>query len=744
MNNENIIYKIIDGHGEHRRLSRRFLLFGIFIFVTVATFSFMVTRSMKITHAADLSQFKAGNIISDEVMRNYTSMTEQEIQAFLHSKNSCNKSIHGMQNFQKINPEKMNGVEYNYQYRYGSKTFYYHVVNDKFVCLADEKFDGETAAHIIYETAKDYKINPQVLMVLIEKEQGLISDTWPNVNFQYRSATGYGCPDTAACDAKFYGLKNQIRKAAELFNSVLSGGWTNYPLGWNNIRYSPDPSCGSSKVFVENLATSALYRYTPYQPNAGAINAYTGTAACGAYGNRNFYIFFNNWFGSTQKSKYTYAQNYYNSNKTKTGILTGETICLNQENQPTDSKNDGDYSCYQDFEKGTLFWNTSVISQVKTEKNAVFYDRADAIEYKKLTVVKQKDPIYQTWIKERKNFGQIIGEATAFTKDQNFRILKTEKSVIFGNDKIGYHQIKTKAFELYQNNYQTLGQITSGLEKNSATKAEWYTFKNGYIVGNDQKGWFVSTGKIREVWASHGYEFGSLGFGLGEIIEDEALGLTYQKYENGIIAGDAKNGYSIVNKQLFELRQKYASALGAPTAVLARNDLTKIEWYTFKNGYIVGNDQKGWYISIGKSREVWARKGFESGPLGFPTSDFQKNSQTGIEWQNYENGVIVGNDQKGWYISIGKSREVWARKGFESGPLGFPTSDFQKNSQTGIEWQNYENGVIVGNDQKGWYESRGNIRLKWQQSGFENGRYGFPKSDIENGHQLYEGGYINQ
>ena len=145
-----------------------------------------------------------------------------------------------------------------------------------------------------------------------------------------------------------------------------------------------------------------------------------------------------------------------------------------------------------------------------------------------------------------------------------------------------------------------------------------------------------------------------------------------------------------MNKQLFELRQKYANVLGAPVASLARNDLTKIEWYTFKNGSIVGNDQKGWYISIGKSREVWARKGFEGGPLGFPTSDFQKNSQTGIEWQNYENGVIVGNDQKGWY------------------------------------------------------ESRGNIRLKWQQSGFESGRYGFPKSDIENGHQLYEGGYISQ
>ena len=181
-----------------------------------------------------------------------------------------------------------------------------------------------------------------------------------------------------------------------------------------------------------------------------------------------------------------------------------------------------------------------------------------------------------------------------------------------------------------------------------------------------------------------------MGFGTSEIISDKTLGLTYQKYENGVIAGNDENGYAVMNKSLFETRQKYATKLGVQIKGLARNNFTGIEWYEFKNG------------------------------------------------------VIVGNDQKGWFISIGKSREVWMRKGFESGPLGFPTSDFNRNSQTGIEWQNYENGVIVGNDQKGWFESRGSIRQKWQNSGFESGRYGFPKSDIEYGHQLYEGGYINQ
>ena len=112
-----------------------------------------------------------------------------------------------------------------------------------------------------------------------------------------------------------------------------------------------------------------------------------------------------------------------------------------------------------------------------------------------------------------------------------------------------------------------------------------------------------------------------------------------------------------------------------------------------------------------------------------------------MEWYTYEKGLIVGNNTKGWHVSVGKSRDVWARTGFEWG-LGFPTGDLEKNNATGMEWQNYERGVIVGNDRKGWFESRGRIREIWRQSGFESGRYGFPTSDINGRCQRYEGGTI--
>jgi hypothetical protein len=258
------------------------------VFFAVFLFTFLKqTFSDKDTvEAANLANFDPGYIISDYQMGNYNSLTEVEIQAFLTAKNPCG-------NTNQANYELL-------KERYPSISW--HFENGHFICLSQELFgdgevigEGETAAHIIWQAAQDYQINPQVIIVLLQKEQGLITDDFPNSR-QYRSATGYGCPDTAACSTKYYGFKNQVRNAAAMFRTVLNGGWTNYPLGNNYIQYNPNADCGGSIVNVRNLATSALYRYTPYQPNEGALAAGYGTAYCGSYGNRNFYHYFEDWF----------------------------------------------------------------------------------------------------------------------------------------------------------------------------------------------------------------------------------------------------------------------------------------------------------------------------------------------------------------------------------------------------------------------------------------------------------------
>ena len=278
-----------------RRINIRRRIF-VCVVIFFAVFSFVFLRKFGIgdvdVEAANLANFDPGYIMSDYQMSNYKSMTEEEIQSWLTSKNSCSNT------------------DYDLYLRLSASTNMakWHFEDGHFVCLSEELFgdgevigSGETAAHIIWEAAQDFQINPQVLIVLLQKENSLITDTIPN-SFDYRTAAGYGCPDTAACSSKYYGFKNQVRNAAALFHEVLSGGWTNYPLGENYVRFSPHCDSGTV-VNIRSLATSALYRYTPYQPNAAALAVGYATVpgssyeTCAAYGNRNFYSFFEDWFG---------------------------------------------------------------------------------------------------------------------------------------------------------------------------------------------------------------------------------------------------------------------------------------------------------------------------------------------------------------------------------------------------------------------------------------------------------------
>lgn len=246
--------------------------------------------------AAPITGFNAGLIIDDSVFTNRNSMSLNQIQAFLESK---------------VPHCDTDGTQQS-EFGGGTRAQYGTSKNNPppFVCLKNYVEGGKGSAQIIYDTAQEFTINPQVLIVLLQKEQGLVTDTWP-LNVQYRSATGYGCPDTAACDSQYFGLTNQLRWAARMFRAILNNSptwYTAYVLGNNYIRWSPNSACGGSTVNIQNRSTQAMYNYTPYQPNQAALNAGMGTGdSCSAYGNRNFYAYFTSWFGSTTGPDYAAA-----------------------------------------------------------------------------------------------------------------------------------------------------------------------------------------------------------------------------------------------------------------------------------------------------------------------------------------------------------------------------------------------------------------------------------------------------
>ncbi|WP_174776383.1 hypothetical protein [Cryobacterium sp. TMT1-66-1] len=232
--------------------------------------------------ALDGSGFNAGNIISDGVFYDQGSMSESQIQVFLNAQvPMCRSGYTCLKNYSEVTTS--------------------HPADSR--CGAYQG-GGQSSAAIIYAVSQACGINPQVLLVLLEKEQGLVTDSWPT-DRQYRSATGYGCPDTADCDAAYYGFYNQVYNAAHQYKNYQANpnNWSYRAGRANTIQWHPNAACGTSSVYIENQATAALYIYTPYRPNAAALsNLYGLGDSCSSYGNRNFWRIFTSWFGSTQAS----------------------------------------------------------------------------------------------------------------------------------------------------------------------------------------------------------------------------------------------------------------------------------------------------------------------------------------------------------------------------------------------------------------------------------------------------------
>lgn len=266
------------------RIQKR--IFGFLAGILLIAIAFALTQPAK--QADALSGFNPANIIDDGVFTSKNSLSTPQIQAFLNGKvSSCDTN--GTLPAAEFGRSDLTHAQYAASRGWSAPPY---------TCLKDYVETGKSSAQIIYDAAQEFSINPQILIVLLQKEQSLVTDTWP-LSSQYRTATGYGCPDTAPCDSQYFGLTNQIRWAARMFRAIIDDSptwYTPYELGNNYIQYSPDSNCGGSVVNIQNRATQALYNYTPYQPNQAALDAGWGTAPCGAYGNRNFYLYFTSWF----------------------------------------------------------------------------------------------------------------------------------------------------------------------------------------------------------------------------------------------------------------------------------------------------------------------------------------------------------------------------------------------------------------------------------------------------------------
>jgi stage II sporulation protein D len=177
----------------------------------------------------------------------------------------------------------------------------------------------------------------------------------------------------------------------------------------------------------------------------------------------------------------------------------------------------------------------------------------------------------------------------------------------------------------------------------------------------------------------------------------------------------------------------YWRSLGGDTSVLGRPTsdifaLPQLEgtYQLFQNGSLYWSPRSGVHAVRGAIRDAWGRLGWENSALSFPTSDEGPLGRGGAG-QQFLGGSLYFSPATGAHEVRGAIRDRWTTSGWESGFLGYPRTD--EIRLAGGAYEAFEGGAVYWSPASGAHSIRGAIRDAWARQGWETGRLGYPTSD---------------
>lgn len=630
--------------------------------------------------AADARTFTAGNIVSDANFYNSNSMTASEVQAFLDAKGT-NCRTNCLKSFSMVTTAKVAQANRCAGYAGGLT---------------------QTAAQIIDGVARSCGISQKALLVMLQKEQGLITINNPS-EYRYRAAMGQGCPDTAPCDAQYYGFFNQVYGAArqfKIYKELASSYW--YRAGQvNSILYNPNSACGRASVYIENQATAGLYIYTPYTPNASALNAQWGEGdGCGSYGNRNFYMYWSEWFGDPRvagpQADIPYVWATYPSlgaarEKITCGLAGG--------------------ACRQIFENGAIYWTPAY--GAKKVDGGIW-------------------GLYQATGAHAGYLGYPIETAVWSDANGGGWIQRFDNGGAYWSNLGGGRLVSSAIYREFQRANGPSGDLgwpvgdqRCGLVRGGCTQA----FKSGDVYWTQAAGAVAIRGGIRESFLAMGGAEGALGYPVGAEQSRAANGGWAQAFEGGVMYW--RNGWGI--HMYGGIRDAYVAAghsagfLGWPTS--AQTCVTGGCRQDFEGGSILWSPGAGSFVVNGGIHETYLANGAQTGRLGYPTGAQTPRSGNGDGWvQGFQGGAVYWRAGTG-YVMYGGIRDEYGRGNFNWGVLGWPTSAQECGLAQGGCAQSFAGGQILWSPAAGAFTVSGARSQAYTKSGGHSGPIGYPTSN---------------
>lgn len=608
----------------------------------IAVSSSVVAEYRSPAHAITGADWNAGYIISDERFFDNGSMTESQIQEFLSARvprcastDSTLPCLPSLVTSTSDRAAAANG------------------------CGAYASEGWESSARILWKVAQACRINAQVLIVMLQKEQGLVTSTRPTLR-QYQAAMGADCPDTAPCAATTLGFFNQVYKAAwQMRQYTYSPNSWRHRIGPTDILYSPAADCGSSRVDIRNQATANLYNYTPYQPNAAALANLTGTGdRCSTYGNRNFWVFFSNWFGSTTASGTTQIDTLYASLGGVSGVLgnpTSDYIAISTV---------AGAGTGRAYEGGSIYWSDRTGTAAVIEPFRAFYFGYDGATGRLGWPNSQSAPIA----------GRPGGAGQSFLYGS-----------VYMSDSTGIHSVIGDIRDIYFAQGGATGWLGwPTVEARSATSAatrpiagSLQDFEGGAIASAPGVGTYALPTAISATYLAQGGPGSTLGWPTS-FTYDYAVngGGSGQVFEGGSIFASAAGSFAVSGpvRDVYFQAGGAAGYLGWPTSALtaiAQNGGGSGQ--AFASGSIYAKPSVGTFAVGGAIRQVYWAQGGAAGALGFPTSiEVAIAANGGGAGQAFENGSVYSSAAGTYWVSE-PIRTPYFAQGGAVGVLGWPT-----------------------------------------------------------------------
>ena len=543
-------------------------------------------------NAANAADWDPGYIISDALFYDSNSMSASDVQSFLNAR---------------VPTCRANEMPCLKDYAQSTD----NRPSDRY-CNGYTGQARETAAQIIDNVARSCGISQKVLLVLLEKEQSLVTSSSPTT-WSYKAATGQGCPDTAPCDGATSGFFYQVYYAARQYEIYrLTPTQWGYQAGrWNNILYNPNAGCGTRSVYIQNQATAGLYIYTPYTPNQAALNNLYGTGdGCSTYGNRNFWRLYTDWFGSTRVDAKSRIDSTYGGLGGSGGWLggaTGDYVC---------GLVDG--GCYRQYANGRIYASN------RTPGVSV----SPAIQ-----------PAWDAQGAESGIFGYPQAEAFVDVGGwmQSYQggvaVLPSGRVAQFVAGQIGLAWLNSGGLS------SAVGAPTSQLYCVLVSDGCVQVFANGWYYWSPASGAHYVSGPLLQAWSDRGSETGSLGYPLGEPVHDDVGGGDWAQFQGGVLYVDRSGRSWVIGPDLAATYADAAAggnALGAPLADRECAGANCVQRFTA--GALVKAGSAPAQFVAGPIGAAWLASGAFSSSAGAPIGPMYCNASSTSCSQSYASG----------------------------------------------------------------------------------------------------------